>query len=324
LLFSFVTIALLALPFYVRSPYVLRLANVAAIWVIVALGLHFILGMTGQISIGHAAFFGIGAYTSSLLTVDFGCSFWLALPASCLTSSLFGVLLGFPAIKIRTHYLALVTIGFQEIFRLVMMNWTSFTHGASGVSRIPPPLFFGVPLSTDRRYYYLVLPFLLLAIWSAARISGSSVGRTMRAVKEREVAAQTLGINIRSMKVLAFTLGAAYAGIGGSLYAHLATYINPDSFTLGESINSLIMLLIGGIGSVAGAVIGAVVITLLPEALRFMQGYHMLVFSIALVALMIFMPKGLIGIWYQMKEIKRGVRWPLFWKLKEPQRDSGG
>jgi branched-chain amino acid transport system permease protein len=305
---SLIAVALLALPLYVQSPYVLRLVNVAAIWAIVVLGLHFILGMTGQISIGHGAFFGIGAYTSALLTVDLGCSFWLALPVSCLMSGLFGVLLGFPAIKIRTHYLALVTIGFQEIFRLVMMNWTSFTHGASGISRIPAPTFFGLSLSSDLRYYYLVLPILILAVWSAARISGSSVGRAMKAVKEREVAAQSLGINLRSMKVLAFSLGAAYAGIGGSLYAHLATYINPDSFTIGESINALIMLLIGGLGSVAGAVIGAIVITLLPEALRFMQGYHMLVFSIALVALMIFMPRGILGIWLHLKDIVRGTK----------------
>jgi branched-chain amino acid transport system permease protein len=303
-----VAVALLTLPLYVRSPYILRLANVAAIWAIVVLGLHFILGMTGQISIGHGAFFGIGAYTSALLTVDLGCSFWLALPVSCLMSGLFGVLLGFPAIKIRTHYLALVTIGFQEIFRLVMMNWTSFTHGASGISRIPAPTFFGLSLSSDLRYYYLVLPILLLAVWSAARISGSSVGRAMKAVREREVAAQTLGINLRSMKVLAFSLGAAYAGLGGSLYAHLATYINADSFTIGESINALIMVLIGGIGSVAGAVIGAIVITLLPEALRFIRGYHMLVFSIALIALMVFMPRGILGIWFQLKNILRGTK----------------
>jgi branched-chain amino acid transport system permease protein len=304
----FVAVALLGLPLYVRSPYILRLANVAAIWAIVVLGLHFILGMTGQISIGHGAFFGIGAYTSALLTVDFGCSFWLALPISCLMSALFGVFLGFPATKIRTHYLALVTIGFQEIFRLVMMNWTSFTHGASGISRIPAPTVFGFSFSTDVRYYYLVLPIVVFAVWSAARISGSSVGRAMRAVREREVAAETLGINLRSMKVLAFTLGAAYAGLGGSLYAHLVTYINPDSFTLGESINALIMLLIGGIGSVAGAVIGSIVITFLPEALRFIQGYHMLVFSIALVALVIFMPRGIIGIWPHLKQIARGTK----------------
>jgi branched-chain amino acid transport system permease protein len=303
---QFVPVALLALaiillPVYVQSSYVLRIANLAAIWAIMVLGLHFILGMTGQISIGHGAFFGIGAYTSALLTVDFGLSFWLAMPLSALMASLFGVCLGFPAIKIRTHYLALVTIGFQEIFRLVMMNWTSFTHGATGISRIAPPSFFGLSLSNDVRYYYLVLPLLALAVWSAARISGSSVGRAMRAVKEREVAAQTLGINVRSMKVMAFTLGAAYAGLGGSLYAHLVTYINPDSFTIGESINALIMLLIGGVGSVAGAVIGSVVITLLPEALRFVKGYHMLIFSVALVALMIFMPRGIIGIWYRVK-----------------------
>jgi branched-chain amino acid transport system permease protein len=189
-----------------------------------------------------------------------------------------------------------------------MMNWTSFTHGASGVSRIPAPNVFGLSLSSDLRYYYLVLPVLLLAVWSAARISGSSLGRAMKAVKEREVAAETLGINLRSMKVLAFSLGAAYAGLGGSLYAHLVTYINPDSFTLGESINALIMVLIGGIGSVAGAVIGATVITLLPEALRFIQGFHMLVFSIALIALMVFMPRGIMGIWLQVKDTVRGMK----------------
>jgi branched-chain amino acid transport system permease protein len=301
----FLAVLLLALPLYVHSPYVLRLANVAAIWSIVVLGLHFVLGMTGQISIGHAAFFGIGAYTSALLTVDCGFSFWLALPLSVLVAALFGLLLGFPAIKIRTHYLALVTIGFQEIFRLVMMNWTSLTHGATGVSRIKPPSIFGLSLSNDARYYYLVLPLLILALWSASRISNGSVGRAMRAVKEREVAAQSLGINLRSMKVLAFSLGAAYAGLGGSLYAHLVTYINPDSFTLGESINALIMVLIGGLGSVTGAVIGSVVITLLPEALRFIKGYHMLIFSVSLVALMIFMPRGMVGIWYRLEEMMR-------------------
>ena len=301
-------VVLLTLPLYIKSPYILRLVNVAAIWSIIVLGLHFVLGMTGQISIGQGAFFGIGAYTSALLTTDMGCSFWLALPVSCLISAIFGILLGFPAIKIRTHYLALVTIGFAEIFRLVMMNWTSFTHGASGISRIPAPSFFGISLSNDLRYYYLVLPLFFIAVLSASLISGSNIGRAMKAIKEREVAAQSLGINVRTMKVLAFTLGAAYAGVGGSLYAHLVTYINPDSFTLAESINALIIILIGGIGSVAGAVVGSVVITFLPEALRFIRGYHMLFFSICLIALMIFMPRGFIGIWDYLKGFSRGNR----------------
>jgi len=301
ILWLIVLAALLVLPLFIHSEYILRLANLTGIYIIPAIGLHFILGMTGQISIGHAAFFGIGAYTSALLAVDVGCSFWLALPAACLMSAIFGFLLGIPAIKVKTHYLALVTIGFQEIFRLVMMNWTSFTHGATGIYQIPAPMAFGFELINDARYYYLVLGVTSAAILSAARITNSAMGRSMRAIREGEIVAQTIGIDLVRMKVLAFTLGAAYAGLGGSLYAHLIRYINPESFSLMDSAFMLIMVLIGGRGSVAGAVIGAIIITLLPEALRFIKDYHMIVFGGTVIAIMVFMPQGVVGLWHKLR-----------------------
>jgi branched-chain amino acid transport system permease protein len=181
-----------------------------------------------------------------------------------------------------------------------MMNWKSFTHGATGISQIPPPRFFGWPLASDASYYYLVLAAAILSIVSALRITNSALGRAMKTVREREIAAQTVGVDLVRMKVLAFMLGAAYAGLGGSLYAHLVTYINPDSFGIMESVIMLVMVLIGGIGSVGGVIIGAILITILPEGLRFIKQYHMLVFGAAVVALMVFMPRGIVGFWHRL------------------------
>lgn len=288
-----VVILLALFPLLGARPYYIRLMNLAGIYVILTLGLNFCVGMAGQISFAQAAFFGIGAYASALLTLRAGVPFWAALPLSALIALVFGVLLGLPALKVSGHYLAVVTIGFSEIVRLVLLNWKEVTYGAEGVKNIPVPRIGGFALNTDLTYYYLVLPAVLFAAFVSIRIQHSRVGRALHAIRTSDLAAEVMGINTRYYKILAFALSAFFGGIAGSLIAHYDTYLHANSFTFMESAKILCMLFIGGSGSVEGPIIGAVGLTLLPEWLRFLKDYYMAIYGAGVVLLMSVMPSGI-------------------------------
>lgn len=286
----------LLLPEFVTSTYTMVLLNMALIYTIVVSGFNVILGFAGILSFAQAAFWGIGAYTSALLSVDLGVSFWIAMPAAGFVTAAFGVALGFPTLRLRSHYLAMTTIGFSEIIRLVLQNFERLTHGATGVGNIPAPSIAGFALVGPVKFYYFALAMAGLSILFCLRLRSSRVGRALQAIRDDELSAEAMGVNLTYCKVLAFALSAALAGIGGSLFAHFAAYISPDMFGLDATIKFLSMLLIGGIGSVSGPIVGSVILTFLPEWLRFLEHYYMAIYGAGIVLMLVVIPGGLVGV----------------------------
>ncbi len=295
LIFLILAFAIVA-PLIWTTDYWHHLMVLAAIYAIVALGLNFTLGLTGQLSLAQAAFWGIGAYTSALLTVRHELSFWIGLPAAAAVSALFGILLGFPSFKLSGHYLAMTTIGFGIIVRLVLQNETDLTGGADGIAGIPAPTLLGFDIDDNRKFYYFALGFLILLSIVALRVQHSRAGRAFQAIRENEMAASATGVNINRYKLIAFMFSALYAGIAGSLYAHSAGYISPDTFSFDQSVIFLVMLVLGGSGSVYGTLLGAILITFLPEWLRFLKSYYMAVYGAGVLLMMIFLPTGMWGL----------------------------
>ncbi|MBN9462323.1 MAG: branched-chain amino acid ABC transporter permease [Burkholderiales bacterium] len=289
-------ILVLSLPALVESSYQLRLANVIGIYLLLVLGLNFILGYAGQLSFAQVGFFGIGSYAAAILTTDHGLSFWIGLLAAAAVSGLSALLIGIPTLKLRGHYFAFGTFAFGEVVRLLAVNWDTLTHGASGLSGIPAPAIGGFRFDTDASFYYLVVFFALLGIAVSARVERSKIGRAMFAIRESELAAEAMGIRTRQSKQTAFTLSAVFAGIAGALYAPLNTVISPDVFSFDVSVVVLVSLLLGGSGIITGAVLGTVLIVLLPEWLRFLDQYYMMIYGAGVVLLMVFMPQGLMGL----------------------------
>ena len=287
-------VILLLLPIVVPNNYWVQIINMAGIWAILTMGFNVLAGYAGQISLGQAAFYAIGAYTSALLNTRFGLSFWIALPAAMVVSGIFGLILAIPALKVKGKYLVLLTIGFGEIVRLVLLNWQEVTGGASGVLRIEAPSVFGFAFDTLIKYYYLILIFLVLLFLYQKKLINSRAGRALIAVREDEAAAELIGINLAKYKIKAFVIGAVFCGIGGSLYAHMVRYVSPDSFRYDESVMILSMAVVGGIGTQWGPICGAFLLTLLPELLRQVGDYRLVIYGILLIIVVMFYPGGLI------------------------------
>jgi branched-chain amino acid transport system permease protein len=287
---------LLLYPWIAPTNYLLRVGNLVLIYAILTLGLNFTVGWTGQVSLGHAGFWGIGAYTTALLTAKLAA--WPPIAAMVVAGALAGlagVLLGLPTLKLKGHYLALATIGFGETIQLVFNNWRPVTGGADGIVGIPALSLGGFAVSTEVRAYYLLLVAVVLFTAAAVRLRDSSFGRAFMAVRDSELAADVAGVPTTSTKTLAFALSAVYAGLAGSLYAHLLRYISPDVFGFEQSLLMLSMLVIGGLGSVAGALVGAVVGVAVPESLRGFGVYYMAVYALLVIAVIVFMPAGIVG-----------------------------
>lgn len=287
-------IILLLIPLVVTSNYVMHIAITIAIYGILVLGLELVLGQTGLFSLGHAAFYGMGAYTSALLVTLLGWPLWLGAIGAVIASGLLGVLLGFPTLRLRGDYLAIATLGFGEIFRLIMVNWDSLTKGPMGLPGIPRPQLLGETFDRTM-YYYLIVGAFFLCLALCYRISGSFLGRAFRAVRDDEDAAEFLGINIAKYKILAFAIGGMIAGLAGSFYAHYITFISPDTFVYQDSATLLAMVFLGGAGTVIGPVVGAVVLVILPELLRFLVEWRMMVVGVLMVVMMIYRPQGIMG-----------------------------
>ncbi len=285
---------LLILPLVVND-YLLQIAIVAGIYVILTLSLNLVTGYTGQFCLGWAAFYGIGAYTSALLVMNLQVSFWLALPLAGIMAALFGFALGMPTMRLRDIYLAITTLGFGEIVRLILLNWSDLTRGSMGLPGIPAPSILGLTLDSTYFYYYFDLFLVLVTIFSLRRIINSRLGRALTAIREDELAAKTMGINTTRYKIIAFVIGAFFAGIAGSFHAHYTTYIDPQSFSFSESTIILAMVVLGGMGSIKGSVFGAVALTLLPELLREASEYRMIVFGLIMMIVMLIRPQGIFG-----------------------------
>lgn len=296
---------------WLLGDYYRSVLDFALINCIVALGLNYIYGYTGYISFAQAGFFGIGAYTAALLSVDFHVPFLLGLIAAGIVAAIFGLILGIPALKLKGHYLAMVTIGFGIILQLVMINWVGLTKGPAGVQGIATPSLGSFSFDSYTSFYYLVLVILAIAALVAYCIENSKLGRAFMAIREDELAASACGINLTYTKVTAFMLSAFYGGIAGGLYAFMLTYISPDNFSFDQSIVFFTMVLAGGAGTIWGPIIGAFTLTFVPEWLRFLKEYYMAVYGVGIVLLMLFLPggitslfqeEGLIGRWFKPRQ----------------------
>jgi branched-chain amino acid transport system permease protein len=237
-----------------------------------------------------------GSYAVAILGQQ-GWPFELGLVVGAVVAFGWGLVVGFPALKVKHHYLAMVTLGFNIIVFLVIRNWESLTGGSFGISNIPRPAWGPLSFKSDRAFYVYILGWAALVVGSAWWILTSRWGRAFRAIRENEMRAEVVGVSLRTYKLMAFAIGAGYAGIGGALFAPLLGYIDPGAYTLDRSIQFLMMVVMGGLGRFEGPFIGAVVVTVLPELLRASEGFYLIIYAAAVVLMMLFMPKGLIGVW---------------------------
>jgi len=304
----------LALAFpLVFSSYQANIMTTALMYVVLGLGLNIVVGLAGLLDLGYVAFYAVGAYGYALLNLHFGLGFWTALPLGGLLAAFFGVLLGFPVLRLRGDYLAIVTLGFGEIIRLILENWNAFSKGPSGIGNIPRPGLFGLELSLDQAMifmYYLMLGLLLLTVFVVNRLQDSRLGRAWLALREDEIACQAMGVDKTRTKLIAFALGAFWAGLIGVIFAAKTTFVNPASFTFMESAIILSIVVLGGMGSIAGVILGALILILLPEYLRFLSEYRMLAFGAILVAMMVFRPEGLLAARRRVYGAQGKKAWP--------------
>lgn len=268
------------------DPYLLQILVNIGIAIILALGLNIITGITGQLSLGHAAFMSVGAFASAIITIRFNIPFGLNLLLSGLMAAIVGAAIGFPILRLTGDYLAICTLGFAEIVKVVFLNM-DITNKALGLTVPTPKSPIPMPI-----YVWLVA---IIAIIFSSFMKDSRFGRALKAIRDDEIAAEAMGINITRYKIESFALGAFMAGVGGGLYAHFINYINPSDFGFLKSVDMLSMVVLGGLGSIAGTVVGASILAAAPEFLRFMSEYRMLVYGGLLVFLMVFRPNGLLG-----------------------------
>lgn len=288
--------ALPLIPAIGSSKYYTNMMVMCLINIVVVTGLNFITGMTGQMNMGTAGIYSLGAYTSALMTTKLGVSAWLGLLCAIAMGCIIGVCLGYPSLRLKGVYLSLTTIGFSEVVRILITNLDDLTGGAVGVRKIPPFKLFGYELKSNVSCYYLYLVIALILVVIAWRIAHSKYGRAFTAIKDNPEALETSGVNIARLKILAFTLCAIYGCIGGALYAHFVRYINASTYVMNFSVNYIIMLVIGGLGSVPGSVLGALIVTLTPELLRFLEEYYWLIYSIITLLFVVFLPNGMISL----------------------------
>jgi len=282
--------------------YLLHILVIAGIYIILTLSLNLIVGYTGLPALGHAAFSCIGAYTSSLLALNIGLSPWTGLLTGACVAAFSGVVIGYPAVRLKGDYLALATFGLGVIVYSIAKNWVSLTRGPMGLPGIPGFSILGFGLSEIWSYLLLVSVFVVFTVFVIKRIVNSPFGRILRSIREDEIASESLGKDTTKYKLLVFIIGAFFAGIAGSLYAHYITFIDPSSFTVMESITILLMVIFGGMGSISGSVVGAVILVVLPELLRFLgmpssiaAPMRQMIYGLLLVALMLKRPQGIMG-----------------------------
>lgn len=278
----------------VANDYYFTLLNIIGIHALLVVGLNLLLGYAGQISLGHAAFFGLGAYTSGILTATYGVNPWLALPAGLLVAGAAAFLVGVPALKLRGYYLAMATLGFGIIVYIIFNQTQAWTGGPSGLSGIPSLSLAGIPLDRPDRLFLLIWPVLGFILLLSANLVDSRLGRALRALHDSEAAAQSLGVDTARAKLLIFIWSALYAALAGSLYAHTLNFIAPSSFGFMFSIKLVTMVVVGGMASIWGSLLGAAVLTVLPELLVVFHDYEIIIFGGILMVVMIFLPRGLV------------------------------
>ena len=290
-LLALMAVVLVALPF-MASGYVVYVVNLLMVFVVLALGLHLVIGETGQFALSHAAFYGVGIYTAGLINNLWHPPFFISILAGGLLAAALGYVIGALALRMRDIYLALSTFAFGEAMQWVFLNWQSVTNGSNGF-RISPASLFGYELVSDMKAYPFVVLIAALLLWATVALSRSQLGSAFRAVRESDVAAQAMGVNVNAIKRTAFTLSAAYAGIAGGMYTLFASFIHPESLGFQTTILILTMVVVGGIGSVRGAIAGALAFGLISELLRQALSFQEIIYGVILMGFMMFAPKGL-------------------------------
>src|SRR5690554_935460 len=265
------------------------------IYVLLASSLNIINGYSGQFNIGHAGFYCVGAYTAAILATRFGLSFWILLPLSGLAAAIFSLFLGLPTLRLKGIFLAITTLGFSEIIRLTVLNWTSLTRGPMGIPGIPFPEFFGYSITNNVQFYYIILGIVLLMLFISNRILNSRIGRAWLAIREDELAAKSMGVETFRYKLLNFVYGTFWAGVAGCFYAFFNSYISADSFIVDEGFSMLAMVIVGGQGTLIGPVVGAIFLTALPEFVRSIAEYRLVIFGGAIIITMLVRPQGIVG-----------------------------
>ena len=299
----FFGVGLFFIPCIIRSEYHQHLLIISGIYVLLALGLNLIIGYTGQVSLGHAAFYGLGAYTAAILSVRFGSPFWLNLLVAPVVAGIFGILLGLPTIRLAGHYLGIASLTFGIIIEQIFLNWISLTRGPMGITGIQPPRipFLNFQFTKKSHYYYTILVITLVVLFLFRRLVAYRTGRAFAAIRENEISAKAMGIYTTYYKVLAFTIAAMIAGVAGCFFAHYILFVSPDSFAFLESINILALTIVGGTGNILGSLVGGLFLTILPEYLRALNEARELIYGALLLLIVIFMPKGLSGFIFALR-----------------------
>lgn len=293
--------AIVAFPLLVSNPYYLNVVNIIGLNTIIVVGLNLLIGYAGQISLGHAAFYGLGAYISGILTVTYGVSPWIAMCVAVCATALLAMSIGIPTLKLHGHYLVMATLGFNLIVNIIIIQWDSVTGGPSGFPGIPSLAVGSWAFDTDRKMYYLIWGVAFASIVLALNLVNSRVGRGLRALHGSEPAASAVGVRTGRYKVKVFVLSAVFASLAGSLYAHYLTFISPKTFDIFFSIELVTMVIVGGMGSIWGALIGTMFLTPLPNILHFFDEYKDIFYGLILVLILIFVPEGLV--------VRAGKRW---------------
>ena len=315
-------LALITFPCF-GSPYMIYLANLCCVATVAAIGLNILTGYTGQISLGHAAFVAIGAYTNGIL-YNLGLPFWACLPAAGIVSALVGFLIGIPCLRLKGFYLAMVTMAFGVVVSFVIINFSDLTQGTLGLSLIRPLEVFGHEVATDSEMYYFLIVITALLVIAANNLVRTRPGRAFVAIRDRDIAAEAIGVNVTLFKILSFSISSFYAGISGAMFGYLIVYIHPNNFTFLHSIEFVTMVIVGGLGTILGSIFGAVFVTLFPELIKnsaqllssyfpvmeekYNLDWNIAAFGLLIILFLIFEPKGLFSIWGRIKACFRN--WP--------------
>ncbi|SIQ34576.1 branched-chain amino acid ABC transporter permease [Halanaerobium kushneri] len=288
-------IVLLILPFVVENQYVLHIAVLTLMYVLLSSSLNVIVGYTGQYNIGHVAFYAIGAYTAAIISTRFNLNFIIVILISGFVASLFSLMLGIPTLRLRGIFFAFTTLGFAEITRLTILNWRSLTRGPFGIPGVPIPQIFGMRLSTNTHFYFMIFILLFLMLLMTYRIINSRVGRAWISIREDEQASASMGVDTFKYKIMNLMYGTFWAGVGGAFFAYFAGYVSADSFILDESFRFFAMVLVGGTGTLAGPILGGAVLTILPQVFRSFARYQMIIYGVAILLIIHYKPEGLLG-----------------------------
>ena len=310
---AFLMLAVLFPVAFYDNPYFLGIAIIALTYIMLGWGLNIVVGLAGLLDLGYVAFYAVGAYSYAIIAQTYGWSFWVCLPLAGLFAAFFGILLGFPVLRLRGDYLAIVTLAFGEIVRIVLLNWVTFTNGPNGIGSIPRASFFGIPFTagddgfaarfglefdpTHRTVFlfYVILALALLTNWVTIRLRKLPVGRAWEALREDEIAVRSLGINPTNTKLTAFAIGAMFGGFAGAFFATRQGFISPDSFTFPESALILAIVVLGGMGSQLGVAIAAIVVTASFELFREFEQFRLVIFGFGMVVIMVWRPRGLVS-----------------------------